>query len=127
MAKSAPRLTPEMIKARLRESQERKEQQVLESLAAPAPEPDLPEPSPEPKKRSRLHRLADWLNDWHVTRILVAATAIFLIPTVCFMAFDAWMKFEEEKRANAPKLLLPGSSSPPKPQETAAKNGRLNI
>lgn len=81
-----------MIKERLKESQEKRELNT-----------------PDKKEVGIFHRLANWLNEWHVTRILQALTAIFLIPTVGFMAFDYAMKLEERK-ARAWQLITTKAS-----------------
>lgn len=62
--------------------------------------------------RGRLHRFADWLNDWHVTRIGASLSSLFIVLFVAASFFQLADR-EEERTARAWTLLTnkaPGNS-----------------
>ncbi len=62
--------------------------------------------------RSRLHRFADWLNDWHITRIGASLSSLFIVLFVAASFFQLADR-EEERTARAWTLLTnkaPGNS-----------------
>jgi hypothetical protein len=59
-----------------------------EALNAPKNKPVNQEFLEKPVKRSWLHRFADWLNDWHVTRIFQAVGAFFIVFAVIGFFYD---------------------------------------
>lgn len=71
------------------------------------------------KQRGHLHRFADWINDWHVTRILQAFSSltIFLFVLAQIWQFFVWndesIARTEEREARALQVIgtkLPGES-----------------
>lgn len=85
------------------------------------------------KQRGHLHRFADWINNWYVTRILQAFTSltIFLFVLAQFWQFVVWndefFARTEEREARALQMIgtkLPGESGKKWALEFLNKQGK---